>query len=147
MILIDFTNISLKLKEENNKVYVFDVFRKKWLILTPEEHVRQYVSAYLISALKYPSALIAAEKKIMVGKMNKRFDLVVYNRYHQPWMLIECKSPEVNITEKALHQLLNYQRVIQSRYWVISNGQQTFCADAKDNLNITWLRELPAYEF
>jgi hypothetical protein len=96
--------------------------------------------------LNYPASLIAVEKKILVGTMAKRFDVVVYNREHKPWLLAECKSPEVTITEAALHQLLNYQRTIQCQYWLLTNGHQTYCANACSADQIRWLTELPAYE-
>ena len=124
---------------------MFDPIRKKWIILTPEEHVRQYLIAYLIGTMHYPAAMIAVEKTLKVGAMSKRFDLVVYDRNHKPWMLAECKEPEVPITEQTLHQLLNYQRTLQCNYWLLSNGHQTFCADACDVNRIEWLRALPEY--
>jgi hypothetical protein len=142
----DFTGIDLKLRQEEGKTYVFDPVRKKWLILTPEEHVRQYVIQYLIGPLKYPAALLAVEKMIEVGNLKKRFDAVVYSREHKPWMLVECKAPEVAITEKTLHQLLAYQRTVQCNYWLLTNGHEAFCADACDIENIRWLNSLPLYE-
>ncbi len=145
MIATDFSGITLKLKKAEGKTSVFDPVRKKWVVLTPEEHVRQYILAHLIEILNYPSALIAVEKGIKVGTMSKRFDIVIYNREHQPWMLVECKAPEVTITEVTLHQLLSYQQTIQCSYWMLTNGHQTFCADARATENIAWLLSLPAY--
>jgi hypothetical protein len=101
---------------------------------------------YLVNTLNYPAALIAVEKSIKVGNVNKRFDIVIYNRDHQPWMLVECKAPDIAISEKTLHQLLNYQRTTQCNYWLLTNGHQAFCADACDIQNIKWLASLPAYE-
>jgi hypothetical protein len=145
MISFDLSNIQLRLKQEAGKTVVFDPIRKRWVSLTPEEHVRQYILHYLINDLHYPAALMAAEKGIMVGSRSKRFDIVVYNREHKPWMLVECKAPEVLISESTLHQLLNYQRTVQCNYWVLTNGHQTFCADACDVSNIKWLASMPAY--
>jgi hypothetical protein len=145
MIATDFSALTLKLSQADGKTSVFDPVRKRWFILTPEEHVRQYILQYMLEVLKYPAALLSVEKAIMVGKMNKRFDIVVYNREHKPWMLVECKAPEVPVTEKTLHQLLNYQQTIQCRYWLLTNGHQTFCADA-GGADITWLLGLPVYD-
>ncbi len=147
MIEIDFSGIELKLKKEAGKTYVFDPVRKKWLVLTPEEHVRQYAIQYLTERLKYPAALLSVEKTIKVGELNKRFDIVVYNREHKPWMLVECKAPDVAITEAALRQLLSYQGTMQCNYWLLTNGHQNYCADACDTTNIKWLTSLPAYQF
>ncbi len=145
MISLDFSNIQLRLKKIAEKTHVFDPLRRKWLVLTPEEHVRQYVIHFMIQGMDYPASLMAAEKKILVGKKTKRFDLAVYNRDHQPWMLVECKEPEVLISEATLYQLLNYHRTIPCRYWMLTNGHQTFCADASDTSNIKWLDALPVY--
>lgn len=144
MIDIDFAKIELSLRNINGKTSVFDPVRKRWMILTPEEHVRQYILQYMLQVLCYPIALISVEKGILVGKMNKRFDIVVYNQDHKPWMLVECKAPAVVVNEQTLHQLLNYQQTIQCRYWLLTNGHQTFCADGMDN-KVNWLSALPAY--
>jgi len=146
MISIDFSKIQLKLQQVDGKTNVFDPVRKKWVILTPEEHVRQYILQHLIDIMQYPASLIAVEKTIQVGEMSKRFDIVVYSREHKPWMLVECKEPQVAISEKTLHQLLNYQRTMQCNYWLLTNGHQTFCADACDITNIKWMNSLPAYD-
>ena len=144
MISIDFSGIQLRLKQEVGKPYVFDPIRKKWLVLTPEEHVRQYIIQHMLT-LQYPIALISVEKLIKVNGLNKRFDVVVYNRDHKPWMLVECKAPEVPVSEATLHQLLQYQNTIQGKYWLLTNGHQTYCANAADHQNISWVSELPAY--
>lgn len=146
MIALDFSGIALKLKrsETEHKTSVFDPVRKKWILLTPEEHVRQYILEHLIGVMKYPKAKMAVERKIMHGKMSKRFDIVVYDNEHKPAMLIECKSPEIPITETTLHQLLQYHKTIPCRYWVLTNGHQTFCADAGNIPDIKWLNELPS---
>lgn len=146
MISLDLSGLQLKLKQEDEIVRVFDPVRKKWIVLSPEEHVRQYVLQYLINGMEYPAPLIAVEKKILVGKVAKRFDVTVYDRTHKPWMLIECKEPEVVISEDTLFQLLNYHRTIPCKYWVLTNGHQTYCANAGDLQHIQWMDSLPLYE-
>lgn len=143
--MLDISGIQLQLKQSEGKTLVYDPVRKKWLVLTPEEHVRQYFLHHIIHNLKYPAGMIAVEKKIIYGSLSKRFDVVVYNREHQPWMLAECKEPATFITETTLHQLLQYQRTMQCHYWVLTNGHQLFCADACDTGNILWSGQLPAY--
>lgn len=145
MIITDFKGIQLKLRDSGDDTSVFDPIRKKWVMLTPEEHVRQYIIQYLAGNLHYPAGFFAVEKTIQVGMRNKRFDLVVFNQHHEPWMLVECKAPEVNITTETLHQLLNYHSAIPCKYWLLTNGHQTFCADASDPLEIKWLQSLPRY--
>lgn len=142
---IDITRQQLRLKKHEGKTMVCDPVRKKWIVLTPEEHVRQYLLLYFINELSYPASLIAVEKKIQCGDMDKRFDIVVYNRDHIPWLLVECKAPDVPVSQTTLQQLLNYQRTLQCRYWLVSNGHTFYCADSADTNNIIWLTELPAY--
>lgn len=143
---IDYTGLELKLKQEDGKPYVFDPVRKTWILLTPEEHVRQYLLQYFIHKMQYPVSLIAVEKKILVGNMARRFDIVVYNREHKPWLLAECKAPDVLLTEKTLHQLLAYHNTMQCSYWLVSNGHSAWCADATHIERIKWLEELPGYD-
>jgi hypothetical protein len=145
MITLDFSAMSIKLKQDEGKTFVFDPVRKRWLVLTPEEHVRQYILVYLLEGMRYPTSLIAVEKKIWVGKRAKRFDIVVFDRDHHPWLLIECKEPEVIISEAALQQLLAYHSTLSCRYWMLTNGHQTYCADATDKSDIKWMDALPAY--
>jgi hypothetical protein len=146
LIALDISDIQLQLRQLGDKTQVFDPIRKRWVILTPEEHVRQYIIQVLLAKNNYPSGLVSVEKQISVGGMLKRFDIVVYDRDHRPWMLIECKAPEVAIAENTLRQLLNYQRTTQCRYWLLTNGHQAFCADAQNIEKIKWLEDLPAYD-
>jgi len=146
MISLPLHDLPLKTQQRMGKKYVQDVVRKNWLILTPEEMVRQKLLYYLTRHLDYPPALIAVEKTIRVGSKNKRFDIVVFNKKTEPWMLIECKRPEVEIDESVLHQLLNYHSSLQTRYWVLCNGISTFCADATHPQHIKWLENLPVYD-
>lgn len=147
MIVLDFSGIDLKLKKEAEQTRIFDPIRKKWCVLTPEEHVRQYILYYLTTVAQYPAAMLAVEKQIRINNLVKRFDIVVYNRQHQPWLLVECKAPEIALDEQTLHQLLNYNSTMNCNYWMLTNGHQTYCADACDVNNIQWLEHLPAYQF
>lgn len=145
MISADFSGIQLQLRKHEGKTQVYDPIRRKWIILTPEEHVRQYLLQYLMQHLQYPASLIAVEKQLILGSLTKRFDIVVYNRDHKPWLLAECKAPDVMITEATLNQLLQYHNTLQCHYWLLCNGHQLYCADAGDISNIKWLETLPAY--
>lgn len=145
MITLDIQGIDLRLRTEDERTQVYDPIRRRWFMLTPEEHVRQYILQYLIGKLQYPSALISVEKQILVGGMAKRFDIVVYDRNHKPWMLIECKAPDVPISERTLFQLLQYHSALLCPYWVLSNGPSTYCADAGDVTDIKWLESFPVY--
>ena len=146
MVQLDISDIQLQLRNNGDKTQVFDPVRKRWVILTPEEHVRQYIIQLLTQKMQYPLALLSVEKQIEVNGLVKRFDVVVYNRDHKPWMLVECKAPEIPVSENTLQQLLSYQSHIQCRYWLLTNGHQTYCADAGNIKSIAWLSVLPAYD-
>lgn len=146
MVQIDLlAKLSLQIKSGNNTRLVFDVVRKKWITFTPEEHVRQAIVHYLLYQMNYPAGLIAIEKQIKFGTLNKRFDIVVYDPLHTPWMLIECKAPQIAVSENTLYQLLQYQSIVQCKYWLLSNGVETICADANNIHEINWLHELPEF--
>lgn len=125
MIKIEFPKQQVMLRQREGINEVFDVIRKKWLQLTPEEWVRQNMIHYLFSK-KYPVSLIAVEKEIKLGELSKRCDLVVYNRNAQPFMIIECKEMKVSLTGKTLHQILRYHITLPAKYLIITNGSYCF---------------------
>lgn len=138
---------SLRLRRAvSGNTQVFDPIRRRWIAYTPEEAVRQNFIAYTLQVLKYPSAYFSVEKSVSAPGIAARFDVSIFDRKHQPWMLVECKAPEVSIREETLFQLLRYQHGLQCRYWVLYNGLACFCADAQFPQNITWLPGLPPFE-
>jgi hypothetical protein len=126
MIKIEYPPPSFRTRKENNKDFLFDPLRKKWLLLTPEEWVRQNFVQYLIRVMKYPAALIAMEKEIMLGELKKRFDILVYDTDHKPWMMVECKEMNVKMDEPVLQQVLRYNISIPVSYIIITNGNATY---------------------
>src|SRR5882757_11124400 len=108
MLVINYPEPQFRIKKEMDKDWLFDPIRKKWLLLTPEEWVRQNFVQYLVRVKNYPAALIALEKELGLGELKKRFDILVYDRNHQPWMMIECKEMNVPLDESVLHQVLRY---------------------------------------
>ena len=104
---------------------IFCVSRKKWVVLTPEEWVRQNFILYLSEILHYPISLMAVEKQIKVGELTKRFDIVIF-KDSVPFILIECKEMNVPLTTSVLHQVLNYNIGVQSRFIVVTNGNQSY---------------------
>jgi hypothetical protein len=147
MIHLPLLQATLQTRTLGAAVQVFDPVRKQWVALTPEEHVRQLLLAYLTGPMHYPPALIAVERGLSFGHTTLRFDMAVYHRdTHLPWLLAECKAPAEPITDAVLHQLLQYHsKLPDCRYWLITNGHQTFCADARHKRAIEWLTDLPAY--
>jgi hypothetical protein len=113
-------------------------------VLTEEEWVRQNFVSYLISELNYPSTIIAIEKEIVLHELKKRFDILVYNKEHQPWMMIECKAPEVALTEEVLQQVLRYNISVPVEFMVITNGKATV-GWRKEGGDLKLLSELPEW--
>lgn len=145
MLIVNYPPPEFRIKTENGKDLIFDPLRKKWLLLTPEEWVRQNFIQYLIKEKKYPAALIALEKEIMLGELKKRFDILVYDNDHKPWMMIECKAGEVKLRDDVLQQVLRYNISVPVRYIIITNGNFTYGWEKKENA-LKDLTELPNWE-
>lgn len=143
MFKYDNTKFCFKQRNTNGVEEIYDRIRKKWYLLTPEEWVRQNFIEYITTVLNYPASLISIEKKIIIQGQAKRFDILVYKE-NNPWMLIECKSPEVRINKNALSQILSYFTVVQSSYVVLTNGKQNFCLK-KENNNLLLINEMPSW--
>ena len=124
MIVLQYPSYPFKIKALHGKDQIFDPFRKTWVLLTPEEWVRQNLLQYLVQNLQYPSSLIAVEKEIKLGELSKRFDIVVYKN-EIPWMIIECKEAKITLNEKTMKQILQYQQILTAQYLFISNGHET----------------------
>lgn len=127
MVKVEFPKPEFKIKEEAGKELIFDEIRKQWVRLTPEEWVRQNFIQYLIQTKNYPTALIGVEKEIKLGELKKRFDILVYDKNHQPWMMIECKAMDVALNEAVLAQVIRYNISIPVQYLIITNGSYTYC--------------------
>ncbi len=143
MISINYPEYPFKIQKEAGKDSIFDPIRKSWVILTPEEWVRQNFIQYLIQVKNYPAALIAIEKTILLGELKKRFDIIVYKN-DAPWILIECKEANVPITEKTLDQILQYQQIVAASYLVMTNGHTTYGAEIETG-KLHYLQSLPDY--
>ena len=125
MLQVNYPDIKPNIKKTDEGEFVFCIIRKKWMKLTPEEWVRQNFLLYLIEVLNFPKSLIAVEKQIILSEVKKRFDIVVYDKNTMPYILVECKEMEVKITKDVLHQALIYYAEVQSKYVVITNGNDT----------------------
>jgi len=143
MIVLHYPSYPFKIKAINGKDQVFDPFRKIWVVLTPEEWVRQNILQYLVQSCKYPSSLIAVEKSIQLGELTKRFDIVVYKN-DSPWMIIECKEAKVKLDETTMLQILQYQQVLTAQYLFISNGHETLGAKIESG-KLHALQNFPDY--
>lgn len=145
MIQIDFPKFDFKFKTVGNSPFIFDLIRRKYVALTPEEWVRQNLLHYFIDEMRYPKGLISVEKEIEVNMLKKRYDIVIYDHGQSPWMLVECKEPNVDISDEVLRQVIIYNQALQCPFWLLSNGQKTFCAQVGMNGEPQWLSALPVY--
>lgn len=143
MIKIEYPPYHPGIRKEKGREFIFDETRKRWVVLTPEEWVRQNFLAYLVKVKNIPPSLIAVEKEIQLGELKKRFDIVVYNQHTKPFMLVECKEMGVELNPKVLDQVLRYNIAMQVPYVVITNGQNCMAFSCANGV-ITELAELPS---
>jgi len=144
MVPIDFSALSFRIRETNNGDEIFDPVRKRWIILTPEEWVRQNFIAYLNEGCSIPLSLLGIEKRIKVGDLNRRFDIIVYSRGGKPWMVVECKALHVPLSHHTISQVLAYVSAINCPYFFITNGKQTFGWQVI-NGNVSLLESMPLF--
>lgn len=142
MISIDYPPHEFRVQKDEGKEMIFDEIRKMWLRLTPEEWVRQNFVRYLIIIMQYPQSLIALEKKIMVGELSRRFDILVYDRQHAPWLMVECKSMDIALTEEVFNQVLRYHIAVPVKFLVITNGSYCMAFEKNDGQFVP-IEELP----
>ena len=148
MISLNLPPFEYKVKKADGKVLIFDVLRKKYVVLTPEEWVRQHFIHFMTGQLKYPKSLIRIETGLLYNTLHKRCDITVFNRSGNPWLIVECKSPELSICNDTLRQASVYNLAIKARYVVLTNGLNLMCLDTQTPEKQPWkiLHELPAYD-
>lgn len=136
-----------KIKHIENKAYIYDILRKKFIQITPEEWVRQHFVNYLIGYLSYPKQLIANEVSIRLNSTSKRCDTVIYSKTLQPQVIIEYKSPEIDLSQAVFDQTLRYNMVLRVKYIILSNGIKHICCKIDyDNNKYIFLSDIPKYE-
>ena len=145
---LNLPSYSFRLKSSENKTLIFDIVRKKYVVLTPEEWVRQHIVHYLINEKKYPITLIAVEKQLKINALTKRTDIVVYNRKGLPEIIIECKAPSVSISQETFDQIARYNLKLEANFLMVSNGlDHYYCQTDLKNKTYLFLRDIPEYEF
>jgi hypothetical protein len=145
MIAIEYPPYQPKIKKENSIEFIFDEVRKRWVVLTPEEWVRQNFLQYMIQVKQYPASLLAVEREIGLGELKKRFDIVLFSPNGRALLLVECKEMTVQLDEKVLQQALRYNISLQVPFMVITNGSFTMAFGSKDGV-LTEMNELPSME-
>jgi len=143
---LNFPSYTFRFKNSENKVAIFDEIRKKFVVLTPEEWVRQNVVQYLLVEKKYPKSLINVEKLVKVNGLNKRYDIVVFQPNGEIFLLIECKAPEVPISQQTFDQIARYNLKLNAQFLMVTNGlNHYFCQMDFENEKYVFLKEAPDY--
>lgn len=143
---LNFPAYTFRFKNSENKVAIFDVIRKKFIILTPEEWVRQHTVQFLLEEKKYPKSYINVEKLIKVNDTSKRYDIAVFKPNGELFLLIECKAPEVPISQDTFDQIARYNLKLKAEYLMVTNGlNHYFCQMDFENEKYIFLKELPNF--
>ncbi len=117
-----FPEYDFRIQKRDNKISIFDDLRKKWLVCTSEEWVRQNLMKFLVETYKYPKGLISIEKGLKVAGRDYRFDALVYSRDFKPLLIIECKAPEIRLGQDVFDQIWNYNYKINAPFFLVTNG-------------------------
>lgn len=143
---INLPTYAIKLREKDGKRQIFDFLRRKYVSLTPEEWVRQHFVHFLVEQKGYPHGLLANEVELRVGDKKLRCDTLLYNKELQPWMIIEYKSPQIELTQHVFDQITGYNVLLKVPFLIISNGMHHFCCRVDyEKGEYTFLEDIPAF--
>jgi type I site-specific restriction endonuclease len=141
---LNFPTYQFRFKNSENKVAIFDEIRKKFIILTPEEWVRQHVVHFLIDEKRYPKSWINVEKIIHLNGLTKRYDVVVFNTDGSIFLLVECKAPEIKVGQGTFDQIARYNLALKANYLLVTNGLEHYiCQMDYENEKYHFLQDLP----
>jgi hypothetical protein len=143
---LNFPNYIFRFKNSENKIAAFDQVRKKFIILTPEEWVRLHTVQFLLSEKNFPISHINVEKQLKLGNLVKRYDVVVFNSRGDIHLIVECKAPEVRITQNTFDQIARYNLTLQAKFLMVTNGlEHYFCRMDYNEEKYIFLQGLPSY--
>lgn len=144
---LNLPTFDFRLKKENSVVFIFDVIRKKFVKLTPEEWVRQHVVHFLLEQKHYPASLMNVEVGMEIQTMRRRADIVCYESDGGVRLITECKAPEVKITQTVFEQIAQYNMCLKARYLLVTNGLEHFvCEINAEQKTYTFLQDIPPYK-
>lgn len=144
---LNFSSYKFRIKNNENKLLIFDVIRKKFVVLQPEEWVRQHCIHYLIEEKKYPISLINVEKELKINNLRKRYDIVVYNPDGSIKLIVECKSFKINITQNTFDQIARYNLALNASYLMVTNGiNHYYCFMDYTDKRYQFLKDIPDYK-
>ncbi|PQJ82192.1 type I restriction enzyme HsdR N-terminal domain-containing protein [Polaribacter glomeratus] len=147
MIKLNLPTYNFRLKSKENKTLIFDKLRKKYMVLTPEEWVRQHFVRFLIDKKNYPASLIALEKQLTINNRKKRTDILVFNSKGNPEIIVECKAPSIKITQDTFDQIARYNLKLKANFLIVTNGLEHFyCKMDFENETYIFLKEVPNYK-
>ena len=143
---LNFPKFSFRFKNSENKISIFDSIRKKFVILQPEEWVRQHCIEYLSRVKNYPKSLINVEKELVINSLKKRYDIVVFNSDGSIYLIVECKAPKITISQETFDQISRYNLALNATYLMVTNGlNHYYCQMDFENERYQFLNELPEY--
>ena len=143
---LNFPKFPFRFKNSENKISIFDCIRKKFVILQPEEWVRQHCVLYLIEEKGYPKSLINIEKELIVNDLKKRYDIVVFNTDGNIHLIVECKAPSITVNQQTFDQIAQYNRVLSASYLMVTNGlNHYYCQMDFKNERYDFLKDIPNY--
>lgn len=138
---------SFKLKSNEKHTLIFDALRKKNVVLTPEEWVRQHFVQFLIQEKKYPTSLIAIEKELIINNLKKRTDILVFSSDGLPKIIVECKAPHIKITQNTFDQIARYNLKLNANFLIVTNGlEHYYCKLDTKNKTYIFLQDIPTYK-
>lgn len=144
---LNFPPYSFRFKSRENKISIFDEIRKKFVILTPEEWVRQHVIRYLTEEKQYPKSLISVEKEIKLHQTKKRYDIVVYTSDGSIKLIVECKAPNIAISQETFDQIARYNLSVNASFLMVTNGMEHYyCQLDYGNERYLFLKDIPQYK-
>ncbi len=144
---LNFPDFEFKVVKENGQIKIFDVVRKKYIVLTPEEWVRQHILHFFILEKKIPKGLIAVEKEIKYNGLSKRFDILVYTKATHPFIMVECKAPDVEILQSVFDQVAVYNKSFVADYIMVSNGLKHFiCGYDSEKKTYEFIKDFPVFD-
>jgi len=144
---LNLPHYNLNYKETKKGISVFDIIRKKYILMTPEEHVRQQFIHYLIDEKKYPKGLLGVEQQLKIYKLTKRTDIILYDKQGNINVIVECKAPKIKISQDTFDQIARYNMNFKANILIVTNGLNHYCCKANyENDTYTFLKEIPDYK-
>ncbi|WP_046757599.1 type I restriction enzyme HsdR N-terminal domain-containing protein [Kordia jejudonensis] len=143
---LNFPKYTFRFKNRENKIYIFDAIRKKFIVLTPEEWVRQHTVQFLLQEKKYPISLINVEKELTFNGLKKRYDIVIFNSDGSIFLVVECKRSTITINQQTFDQIAQYNMILEAEYLMVTNGlHHYYCTMDYEEKRYDFLRDIPDY--